>query len=189
MTSIWAEGVGRSLAQTLDELAAAVRDCPDQLWETSMWPTSPLPREHQFLDQNWAPVTDPGARTALAVRWVERRSTPWSVAWHALETLDYDLNGEFDPWSPPPPFAGHPHWRDLPSVPVPWSRDEILAYAEYCRGQALRTFEALTDSDAERPLPAQHRYHGQPHAWLLAGLPAHTAEHAAQIRQFITSRP
>ena len=35
------------------------------------------------------PVTDPAARTAL----VQRRSTPWSVAWHALEGLDYDLTG------------------------------------------------------------------------------------------------
>ena len=56
------------------------------------------------------------------------------VSWHALEVLDYDLQGEFGPWSPPPPFAGHPHWRDLTSLPAAWSRSEMLGYIEYCRG-------------------------------------------------------
>jgi hypothetical protein len=35
-----------------------------------------------------------------------RRSTPWSVAWHALEIVDYDLTGDLAPFSPPPTFRG-----------------------------------------------------------------------------------
>ena len=37
----------------------------------------------------------PAARHAL----VQRHSTPWGVAWHALEVLDYDLNGESGAWA------------------------------------------------------------------------------------------
>lgn len=189
MSSTWAEALSRSLAQALDQLATAVRDCPDRLWETPMWETPPLPPDHQFLDANWAPVTDPGERASLAARWLERRSAPWSVAWHTLEALDYDLTGEFGPWAPPPPFAGHPHWRDLPRLDAAWSQAGVLGYIEHCRRRATETFAAMTDESAARPLPPAHRYHGQPHAWLLAGLPSHTAEHAAQIRQFIASNP
>ena len=37
MTSIWLESLGRTFDQALDLLAAAVRDCTDDLWQSSMW--------------------------------------------------------------------------------------------------------------------------------------------------------
>jgi hypothetical protein len=187
MASIWLESLGRSFEQAFDLLAAGVRDCTDELWETSMWEV-PLPdADHQFLDADWNAVTDPTEHSALARGWVERRSTPWSVAWHALECLDYDLNGDFGPWAPPPPFTGHPHWRDLPSLPAAWSRSEVLGYAEYCRRQVRDTLGGMTEEKASTPLPSSHRYGGQPYAWIITGMVAHTTEHASQIRQFITA--
>jgi hypothetical protein len=187
MTSIWVESLGRSFEQSLDLLAAAVRDCTDELWEAPMWEVTPLAVDHQFLDSDWKPITDPAQRGALAQRWVERRSTPWSVAWHALEGLDYDLRGEFGPWAPPPPFTGRPHWRDLPSLPAAWSRSELLGYIEYCRARVRTTLADLTDEQAATPLPPAHRYRGQPHAWIITSAVGHTTEHASQIRQFITT--
>lgn len=186
MASIWVESLGRSFEQALDLLAAAVRDCTDELWETAMWRVPAPEPERQFLGPDWDPITDPAQRRALAQRWVERWATPWSVAWHALESVDYDLNGEFGPWTPPPPFAGHPHWRDLTNLPAPWSRAELLAYADYCRQRARSTLAEMTDDKAATPLPPAHRYRGQPHAWVITGLLGHTTEHASQIRQFIT---
>ena len=123
MTSIWVESLGRNFEEALDLLAAAVRDCTDELWESSMWevPADLFGSEPPGPDGE--PVTDPAARHALA----QRRSTPWSVAWHALECLDYDLTGEFGPWAPPPPFTGKPHWR-LTSLPSAWTRSEMLGY-------------------------------------------------------------
>jgi hypothetical protein len=121
MAAIWVESLGRSCERALDLLAATVRDCTDELWEMSMWQVPAMDPDHKFVDSDWNPITDPAQRRALAQRWVQRRSTPWSVAWHALEGLDYDLNGESGPWAPPPPFTGHPHWRDLPSLPAAWS--------------------------------------------------------------------
>jgi hypothetical protein len=186
MASIWVESLGHSFEDALELLASAVRDCPDELWESPMWEVPALAEDHQFLGPDWKPVTDPAQRLALGALWVRRRSTPWSVAWHALETLDYDLTGELRPWMPPPPFAGHPHWRDLPILTAPWSRSELTGYVDYCRERVAGTLAAMTEEKASQPLPAAHRYRGRPHARLLTGAMGHTIEHAAQVRQFIT---
>lgn len=186
MISIWVESLGRGFEDALDMLAAAVNDCTGQLWETAMWDVPTPGAEHQFLAPDWSPITDGAQRIALGEQWVRRRSTPWSVAWHALEVFDYDLNGDFGPWAPPPPFAGHPHWRDLPSLPSPWSQSEVLGYVDYCRQRVREALTEMTDERAATPLPPTHRYGGQPYARIIAGILVHTTEHASQIRQFIT---
>ena len=186
MASIWVESIGLSFEQAFDLLAAAVGACSDQLWGTSMWDVPAPDADHQFLDADWNAITDPEQRRVLVQRWVERRSTPWSVAWHALECLDYDLNGEFGPWAPPPPFTGHPHWCDLATLPAAWSQSEILGYNNYCREQVRDTLAGMTEETAATPLPPSHRYGGQPYAHVISGMVGHTIEHASQIRQFIT---
>lgn len=183
MTSIWVESLGRGFEHALDLLAAAVRDCTDELWEAPMWPVPAPDPGRQLIGPDAKPVTDVVQRAAL----VQRHSAPWGVAWHALECLDYDLTGEFGPWAPPPPFTGHPHWRDLTSLPVPWSRPEMLGYIDYCRERVRTTLAGMTDERAATPLPPAHRYRGQPHVWVIADLIVHTTEHGAQIRQFITA--
>jgi len=177
------ESLVRSLEQGLDLLGAAVRDCTDELWETSMWPVPAPDLDIELRGPDGRAVTQPAERYALIQRW----STPWGVAWHALECFDYDLNGEFAPWSPPPPFAGHLHWRELTSLAAAWSRSEMLAYVDYCRLQVRNTLPSMTDEKAATPLPLAHRYRGQPHAWIITSLVGHTTEHASQIRQFITA--
>jgi hypothetical protein len=180
MTSIWIESLGRSFEEALDLLAAAVRDCTDELWESSMWE---VPADLFGLEPpgpDGKRVTDRAARNAL----VQRRSTPWSVAWHTLEGLDYDLTGEFGPWAPPPPFTGKPHWL-MTTLPAPWTQSEMLGYVEYCRQRVRDTLAGMTDEKAATPLPPAHRYSGQPHAWIITGALGHTIEHGSQIRQFI----
>jgi DinB family protein len=180
MASIWLESLGRSFEEALDLMAAALRDCAEELWETSMWQVPAWDPDHELIDARGKPVTDTAQRLAL----VQRHSTPWAVAWHALECLDYDLTGEFGPWAPPPPFAGNPHWR-LTSMSAAWSRSEMLAYVDYCRERVCDTLAGMTDERAATPLPPAHRYSGQPHLWIVTGAVGHTVEHAAQIRQFI----
>ncbi len=183
MASVWVESLGRSFERALDLLAAAVRDCTDGLWETAMWQVSAPDPDAEPLGPDEKPVTGPAQRGAL----VQRHSTPWGVAWHALECFDYDLNGEFGPWAPPPPFTGHPHWRDLTSLPAAWSRSEMLAYIDYCRQRVRNTLADMTDEKAAARLPPAHRYGGQPHAWIITALVGHTTEHASQIQQFVTA--
>ena len=181
MAAIWVDSIGRSLDGALDRLAAALQDCPDELWETSMWGVSVPGPDHKMPGPEGTLVTDPARRHALAQRW----STPWSVAWHALECLDYDFNGEFGPWTPPPPFTVH--WQ-LTSLPGAWSRSELLGYVDACRQRARATLAGMTDEKAATPMPQAHRYRGQPYARVITNLVGHTTEHAAQIRQFITAR-
>lgn len=183
MASIWVQSIGRGVEQALDRLAAAVRDCTDELWETPMWRVPAPDPGHLLVGPGQEPVTGLAQRNAL----VQRHSTPWGVTWHALEYFDYDLGGEFGPWAPPLPFTGHPHWRDLVSLPAAWPQSEILAYIEYCRVRARDTLAGITEEKAATPLPPAHRYRSQPYAWIITGLVAHTVEHASQVRQFITA--
>ena len=183
MASIWVQSLGLNFDHALDLLRAALRDCTDDLWETSMWEVPILDPDREILGPDGKIVTDPRERSILLQRW----STPWAVAWHALECLDYDLNGSFRPWAPPPPFTDHPHWRDLTSLPVAWPQPEMLAYVDYCRQRVRDTLAGMTEEKAASPLPLAHRYAGQPHAWAITSLVGHTTEHASQIRQFITA--
>lgn len=179
--------MARNFEDALRLMETALSGCADELWEASMWQVPAPEPDRQFLGPDWNPVTDPAQRSELVQRWVQRWSTPWSVAWHALEVLDYDLNGESGPWAPPPPFTGHPHWRDLPSLSAAWSRSELLGYVDYCRARARATLDALTEDVAARPLPGSHRYHDTPFGVLVGSLPLHVVEHAAQIRQFLAA--
>ena len=184
MTSIWADSVAAALDDGLIKLALAVEVCEGAVWETSMWDVPARNPAHPLAGPDGALVTDPAKRLAL----VQRFSTPWCVAWHALEVLDYDLTGDLAPWAgPPAPFADHPHWRDFTSVPGPWRQPEVLAYIEHCRQRVRDTFNGLTDERAATPLPATHRRAGTPFAMILTGLVAHTNEHAAQILQHVNA--
>jgi hypothetical protein len=164
-------------------LASAVQDCAAEAWQTPMWQVRSSEIRGQVRDVGGELVTDPARRDALVQRW----STPWSVAWHTLEVLDYDLAGELEAWSPPPPFAGKPHWRTFSSLPVPWSPAEIGGYIDYCRTRIRETVAGMTEDKAATPLPPTHRYAGQPYAWIVTSLIGHTTAHATQIRQFNTT--
>lgn len=176
------ESIGRSFEEALELLAAAVRDCTDELWETSMWEVPAPDADDELEGPDGKLVTDPAARRIL----IQRHSTPWGVAWHALECLDYDLNGEFGPWAPPPPFNEKGGW-EIASLPAAWTRSDMLGYIDYCRQRVRDTLAAITDEKAATALPPAHRYCGQPHAWIITGLVGHTIEHGSQIRQFITA--
>ncbi len=180
MDSIWMQSVCRSLEQSLEVLATAVRDCTGELWETPMWEVADPGHDLVGGQELVGGVAERRAR-------VQRHSTPWGVAWHALECIDYDLAGEFGPWAPPLPFTGHPHWRDITSLPVAWSQPELLGYIDYCRERVRTTLEGMTGELGARPLPSAHRYGGQPHAWVISALVGHTSEHAAQISYLITA--
>jgi hypothetical protein len=157
----------QSMASNFEEalrlLEAALTDCPDDLWETDLWPEE-------------AP-TGPSPHGGL------HGSAPWFLAYHALLTLDYDLAAEFEPWEPPQPF-------DENTYAFPdrmFTRPELLGYIDYCRERVRHTLDALTEDAAARPLPGAHRYHGMPYGVIVGSVPLHVLEHASQIRQFLTA--
>jgi hypothetical protein len=102
--------------QALRLMEAALADCPDNRWETDLWPdeapTAPTPHGGlQFL------------------------------AYHALLTLDHDLSAEFEPWEPPQPFDENTY--SFPNRM--FTKAELLDYIDYCRGRVRRTLDALTE--------------------------------------------
>jgi hypothetical protein len=153
----------RNFDVSLRLMEASLKDCPDSLWETDLWPDE-------------AP-TGPTSSGGL------HGSAPWFLAYHALFTLDYDLTGEFEPWTPPQPF-------DENTFAFPnrvFSRSELLGYVPYCRAKAHHILEDHFEERAAQPLPEAHRYHEVLYGVIVGGIPLHVIEHASQIRQFLTT--
>ena len=161
-----ATALALSLARTFDDalrmLEAAVRDCPDALWETDLWSDAPM---------------SPGPHGGL------HGSAPWFLAYHALTCLDYDLAAEFEPWAPPKPFDDNT-WSYPNRM---FAKPEVLGYVEYCRGRVAHALDALTEDTAMRPVPSAHRYAGTLYGVMIGTIPLHVTEHATQIRAFIAA--
>jgi hypothetical protein len=194
MTSVWVESLDGRFQRAFDLIEAAVRDCTDALWQANMWqvPDDDPAREVRGPDGHL--VTDPAERLAL----VQRYGTPWGVAWHALERLDFLLTGGFVPWEIWPPLSerladgtaaaqpaaagvsGHTG-LDVLTMSQPWSRSDLLAYTDYCRQRVADTLKEVTDEKAAR-IVGRKTY-----AARLMQAEDHVVEHASQIRQFITA--
>ena len=110
-------------------------------------------------------------------------SAPWFLGYHALNTLDYDLAAEFEPWALPPPFDDNTYGF----LNRAFTKPEPLGYVAWCRGRVRQTLDGLTAEMAARPLPGAHRYHGMLFAVIVGSTPLHVVEHASQIRQFLTA--
>jgi hypothetical protein len=163
VTNPFVQGMAGNFEKALRLMEVALTDCPDELWETDLWPD----------EASMGPTPHGGLHG----------STPWFLAYHALLTLDYDLTAEFEPWEPPQPF-------DENTYAFPnrvFTKRELLGYVDYCRARVRRTLDELTGDAAARPLPDAHRYRGTLYGVIVAGMPLHVVEHAAQIRQFLTA--
>ncbi|HEX4429498.1 MAG TPA: hypothetical protein VHZ96_09540 [Frankiaceae bacterium] len=163
MGAVLAVSVARNFESALRLMEAALTDCPEELWETDLWP----------LDGTTRRLPQGGVHG----------SATWFLGYHALTCLDYDLGGDFEPWVPPAPFDENTY--SLPNRV--FTRAELLGYVDWCRGRARLSCEILTDDLALRRLPATHRYAGTPYGEIVGGIPLHVVEHASQIRQFLTS--
>ena len=163
MSGVLAAAVRGTFDTALRLMAAALTDCPEALWETDLWPGE--------------------ATTQRVGQGGLHGSAPWFLGYHALSCLDYDLGPDFDRWVPPVPFDDNTF--ALPNRV--FTKDELLGYVEWCRERAQQVCGELPDEMARRPLPSPHRYAGSPYFEILAGIPLHVVEHAAQIRQFLSS--
>jgi hypothetical protein len=163
VSNAFVQSMAHNFEQALRLMDAALTDCPDDLWQTDLWPDE--------------------APTAPAPHGGLHGSAAWFLGYHALNTLDYDLAGEFEPWAPPPPFDdntyGFPNRR--------FTKPELVGYVDWCRDRVHQTLDGLTEETAARPLPSAHRYHGMLFAVIVGSIPLHVVEHASQIRQFLTA--
>src|SRR5581483_4582489 len=106
METIWSTIVGGKYESVIDALETALRDCPAELWETSLWQVR---KDQPYV---W-PVRTVDAREGDDAKDSERLlqvySAFWNVAYHTLFHLDFYLSGAASPFTPPPPFREDEH--------------------------------------------------------------------------------
>ena len=194
MTSIWVEVLETNVHRALGLLEAAVRDCTDELWHTPMWAVPDPPHERDVRGPAGDLVTDPGGRHDL----VQMYAAPWAISWHALERFDFMLTGGFVPWRIWEGFEGRTGWTpepvrsvwdrpygglDITTLSEPWSRQDVLAFTQYCHERAVETVSGLTDELASARIGRRR----EPYVARVVEKMGHVIEHGAQIRQFITA--
>ena len=115
----------RQFGAAIDMLGNALRDCPDELWENSLWE-----------DQ-----TDQWASAGF--------SAFWYLCYHSLFWLDLYLTGAEEGFAPSAPFDLVEMEPDEVS-PRTYSRAELLCYLEYCRRKCQATIGALSYEQAKQ---------------------------------------
>lgn len=148
----------RQFAAALDSFGAALRNCPDTLWEKQLWEDEP--------DQ-----------------WVAAGfSAYWYLCYHTLFWLDLYLTGTEDGFVPPEPFE-LVEMEANEQLPQTYTRAALLGYLEICRQRTEETIASLTGEQARRL--CSFPWGEVPYAELLMYTMRHVQEHAAQLHLFL----
>lgn len=150
--------IWQQFGAAIDTLGDALRACPDELWQATLWknPAEP-PAYSQF----------------------------WLLGYHTLFWLDLYLSGSREGFAPPD-FLSQGE-RDEEGVPlVPFTREELLAYLQHCRDKCRTTLASLSTEDARRPCPFS--WGEVSFAELQLYNMRHVQEHAAQLSLLLGQR-
>jgi uncharacterized damage-inducible protein DinB len=151
----------RQYAVALDSLDAALRNCPDELWEQPLWDDEP--------DQ-----------------WVAKGfGAFWYLGYHTLFWLDLYLTGAEEGFTPPAPFD-LVEMQANETLPRVYTRAELLGYLALCRERYQTTLGALTTEQAQRQ--CSFAWGDLPYGELLIYTLRHVVEHAAQLHLFVAQR-
>jgi hypothetical protein len=151
----------RQFSAAIDMLGDALRDCPDELWETQLWEDRP--------DQ-----------------WVAKGfSKFWYLGYHTLFWLDLYLTGAEEGFVPPAPFD-LVEMESGEVLPRTYTRQELLGYLEYCRCRCQETIAGLSVEQAHRM--CRFAWGELPFAELLLYNLRHVQEHAAHLGMFLGQR-
>ena len=186
--------VVREFDEAIDLLEAALRDCPPELWEASLWKVQRT--EPGMWPENNQP--EPG-RTDESIQVF---STVWKVAYHCLFYLDWYVTTEMliTPVTPDGSFATpefirggveedpyNKNWTlKLPDHVYP--RDLLLKYLEYGRARARRVISSLNEEDLAKKCGPHHPHAGKSLAQLLQINLEHLRDHGGQLRAFLDDR-
>jgi hypothetical protein len=122
MSSTWPGMIGRQFAAAIQQQRLALEACPEELWDD---------------------------RT--------EGSPFWHLAYHALFFTDLYLSKDDKTFEPRPFHTDKAHflpgdYQDFAGIvgtpDEPFTRDQLLAYADHCLAKCEETFAALTDERA-----------------------------------------
>ena len=175
MSSLWQAEIARSYEDVIDIFERSVQECPDELWGAPVW------RVRKQDRHAWPIVGGMGEDLADEDR-LQLHAAFWNVVFHTLTSTDgyLDVGSE----TPHPLRVNQPALHCLPERP--YTREELLEYVEFCRAKAKRTFDLLTDVDAQGP--SLHRPPRDTLAHVLIHNLLHLKEHAAQLDLFLNLR-
>ncbi len=152
------EMLWRQFSTTIDSFEKALRDCPEELWETQLWEDEP--------DQ-----------------WVSKGfSQFWYLCYHTLFWMDLYLTGAEEGFTPPPQFD-MVEMEANETLPRIYSREELLGYLDDCRNNFQQTIADLTSEQANRM--CSFAWGDVPFAELLLYTMRHVVEHTAQLNMFL----
>ena len=158
MTIIDNQMLWRQFGAAIDMLSDSLRDCPDEIWEKSLWEDQP--------DQ-----------------WVAAGfSSFWYLGYHTLFWLDLYLTGAEEGFAPPAPFD-LVEMEANEVLPRTYTREELLRYLESCRRKCQETIGALSHEQASRL--CRFGWGELPFAELQLYNLRHVQEHGAQLRMFL----
>jgi hypothetical protein len=155
MDSTWRTSIWRQFGAAITMLENALRACPDDLWNESLWKDSQRPELALF----------------------------WYVAYHTLFWLDLYLSGSIEGFTPPAPYtlAELDPAGLLPDRI--YTRDELLSYLDHCCQKCRRTVEALTEERARQL--CRFPWGEVTYLELILDNMRHVQEHAAQLNMFL----
>lgn len=155
-TMLW-----RQFSKAIESFGTAVRDCPDHLWEATLWDDEP--------DQ-----------------WVAAGfSSYWYLCYHTLFWLDLYLTGAEEGFTPPAPFD-LVEMQDNETLPRVYTRDELLGYLELCTRRTQETIEQMTPEQARQL--CTFPWGTVPFGELMIYSMRHVIEHAAQLHLFLSQQ-
>ncbi len=170
-TSDWTAALRDFFDVVLADLAALVRECPDDVWEMCMWDVT--------KDQGWGRPQPPLLTNGNPdPRGVEAHSAVWYATLHLVYTLDWNFSGRASSWEPPPPFRK----GDLDAGRLPqrtYTREEMLSYIAFVHEKARTTLAAVAEDETRLA------GHGRPSAdWLVSGF-GHAMGHFGNLQTFL----
>ena len=168
--------------EAIDALERALRECPDELWETPVWrvlKTDP----HVWPPPDVEPIPE---RTEESV---QALSAFWAVAYHCLWFLDADASVDRSDHQSPEYARGGPEEQYpaadgaavIPGIPGPvFPRDVLLRFLEHGRAKVRRVLPALTDAELAAPSGRKKTF-----AQRLIESLEHVREHGGQLLAFV----
>ena len=179
MGTTWRLALQRQFGRAIDALETALRTCPDDLWEESLWEVKPD-------DAGVQPTDRGGQRVAGQTHEsIQVLSAFWYLAYHSLFFLDFYLSGgtEQEGFVPPAPFSADEH--DAGVLPKRmYTRAELLTYLAHNLQKCQTTIEELQD---EQVLYRWGQNDVSFVELLLVNM-RHVQEHAAQLNMFLGQR-
>lgn len=172
--------------EAIDQLETALRECPDELWEASVW-------EVKRTDA-WIWPADNSPESGRTDESIQVFSAVWMVAYHCLFYLDFYVTTDMESFQTPEFIRGgveEDPINEFGTAKFPdhvYPRELLLEYLDHGRARVHDVLSSLTDEDLAKRCPPHHPHAGKNLAELLQVNLAHVREHGGQIRAFVTER-